>query len=400
MRVLFTNQPASGHWHPLVPLAQALASAGHEVAFASLPAFCPTIEAKGFRTFPVGVDETKEDARQINEQLASCTEQPPALAVLRYVFAGIRADRMLPDVLDLISDWHPDVLVRDSAELTACVAAERAGIPHVVFQVAAPVPWYIHAMSEPLNRLLASVGLAAGEPADILYHYLMLYPRPRSLWNPDIPAPPTMHNFRYTGFSQSGNEALPDWVAALDERPTIYATLGTIMNERTDLLSAILDGLREEPINLILTIGRNRSPQDFGEQPPNVHIERYIPQSMLLPFCDLVITHGGSGTMMDALSFGLPMIIIPVGADQPVNARLCAELGVARVVAPAGRTEAELAQDIRKATQEVLRNPTYRENAQRLRKEMEDLPGLEYPISLLETLAAKRAPLVAHPHTN
>ena len=170
MRVLFTNQPMSGHWHPLVPLAQALASAGHEVAFASLPGFRSTIEAKGFRTFPVGVDQTQEEAQQISEQMASCTEQPPSLAVLRYVFAGIRADRMLPDLLDLVSDWRPDVLVRDSAELTACVAAERAGIPHVVFQVGAPVPWFIRAMTDPLNCLLASVGLrTAVEPADILF---------------------------------------------------------------------------------------------------------------------------------------------------------------------------------------------------------------------------------------
>ncbi len=400
MRVLFTNQPMSGHWHPLVPLAQALTSVGHEVAFASTPGFCLSMEAKGFRTFPVGADETEEEAQQIGEQLANSNEQPPSVAVLRYRFAGIRADRMLPDILDLISDWHPDVLVRDSAELTACVAAERAGIPHAVFQVAAPVPWYIRAMSEPLNRLLASVGLSIAEPADILYRYLMFYPRPRGLWNPDVPAPPTMHAFRYTVFSQSGNEILPEWVAGLEERPTVYATLGTVMNDRTDLLSAILDGLRGEPINLILTVGRDGSPQDFGEQPPHVHIERYIPQNMLLPLCDLVITHGGSGTMMDALSFGLPMVMIPISADQPVNAQLCTRLGVARLVTPVGRTEAELAEDIRNATQQVLRNPTYRQNAQRLLKEMEDLPGLEYPVSLLETLATKRVPLVAHPHPN
>jgi UDP:flavonoid glycosyltransferase YjiC (YdhE family) len=400
VRVLFTNQPLSGHWHPLVPLAQALAAAGHEVAFASLPGFCSSMEAKGFRTFPVGADETEEETQQIGEKIANSNEQPRAFAALRYLLAGIRADRMLPDMLDLISDWHPDVLVREHTELTACVAAERAGLPHVVFQVGALVPWFMRAMSEPLNRLLASVGLSASEPADILFRYLMFYPRPLSLWNADLPIPPTLHTFRYTGFSQSGNEALPEWVAALDERPTVYATLGTVVNERTDLLSAILDGLRQEPINLVLTVGRNGSPQDFGEQPPNVHIERYIPQNMLFPLCDLVVTHGGSGTMLDALSFGLPMVIIPSFADQPVNAQLCAKLGVARVVTPEGRIEAELAQEIRAAAQDVLRNPTYRQNAQRLRKEMEDLPGLEYPVSLLETLATERTPLIAHRHTS
>jgi UDP:flavonoid glycosyltransferase YjiC (YdhE family) len=400
MRVLFTTQPTSSHWHQLVPLAQALESAGHEVAFASTPGFCPSIEAKGFRSFRAGADETEEEVQQITEQVASSKERPAPVPSLKYWFAGIRADRMLPDLLDIIGDWRPHVVVREHTELTGCVAAERAGIPHATFLIAAPVPWFMGAMGEPLNRLLASVGLAPGKPADTLYRYLLLYPRPASLWNPDVPVPPTMHAFRYTGFNQSGDEALPEWVADMDERPTIYATLGTVQNGRTDLLSAILEGLREEPINLILTVGRNRDPLEFGEQPAHVHVERYIPQNLLLPLCDLVVTHGGSGTMMDALSLGLPMVIIPISADQPVNARLCAELGVARVVTPDGRTELELAQEILDATREVLRDPAYRENAQRLRKEIEELPGLEYPVALLETLATKGSPLRSQLHTN
>lgn len=400
IRVLFTTQPTSSHWHPLVPLAQALVSAGHEVAFASTPGFCPTIEANGFRSFRAGADETEEEIQQIAQQVAASEERPPVVAILKYRFAGIRADRMLPDMLEIVGGWHPDVVVREHSELTGCVAAERVGIPHATFQIAAPAPWFLPAMDGPLNRLRASVGLAPGEPADILYSYLLLYPRPPSLWNPHIPVPPTMHTWAYTGFSQSGEEALPEWVAELEERPTVYATLGTVVNERTDLLSAILEGLREEPINLILTVGRNRDPRELGEQPAHVHVERYIPQNMLLALCDLVVTHGGSGTMMDALSFGLPMVIIPITADQPVNARLCAELGVARVVTPEGRTEQELAHEIRNAAQEVLRDRAYRENAQRLHKEMEELPGLEYPVALLETLATKGIPLRAHPRTN
>lgn len=405
MRVLFTTQPAASHWYQLVPLAQALESAGHEVAFASTPGFCPTIEAKGFRSFRAGADETEEEARQIREQVAKSEELPPQVPAMRYGFAGIRADRTLPDLLAIILDWNPHVVVREHTEFAGCVAAERVGIPHATYQLAAPALFFFRAVEEPLNRLLASVGLpsaAAGKPADILYRYLLLYPRPLSLWGRDVSAPDTMRVFRYTGFDQSAEGALPEWVGELqmqpngqaERRPLLYATLGTVNNDRTDILSAILEGLREEPINLILTVGRNRDPLDFGEQPAHVHIERYIPQNMLLPRCDLVITHGGSGTMLDALSLGLPMVIIPIFADQPINAQLCAELGVARVVTPEGRTQHELAQEIRNATQEVLRNPAYRANAHRLCKELEELPGLEYPVALLETLVTKhgRAP--------
>ena len=63
MRVLFTTNPGSGHWHPLVPFAEALQTAGHEVAFATTPAACTSIAGLGFRCIPVGAEETVENAK-------------------------------------------------------------------------------------------------------------------------------------------------------------------------------------------------------------------------------------------------------------------------------------------------------------------------------------------------
>ena len=138
MRVLFTTQPAASHWYQLVPLAQALESAGHEVAFASTPGFCPTMEAKGFRSFRAGADWTEEEVQQITEQVARSEELPRQVPYMKYWFAGIMADRTLPDLLDIIRDWRPHVVVREHTEFAGCVAAERAGIPHATYQLAAP----------------------------------------------------------------------------------------------------------------------------------------------------------------------------------------------------------------------------------------------------------------------
>jgi MGT family glycosyltransferase len=225
----------------------------------------------------------------------------------------------------------------------------------------------------------------------MLYRYLLLFPRPPGLWNPAVPPPGTMHPFRYAGFSQSGEEALPEWVAGLEERPTIYATMGTAFNSTTEILSAILEGLGPEAVNLILTVGRDRDPTEFGPQPDNVHVERYIPQNLLLPYCDLVVCHGGSGTIMDAISHGIPMVIIPTGADQPDNAQICAAAGVAKVVGPSER----MASNIRQAALEVLTVPAYSQNVRRLCEETEGLPGLDYVVGLLERLAVERTPLFA-----
>jgi UDP:flavonoid glycosyltransferase YjiC (YdhE family) len=64
MRVLFTTNHGSGHWHPLIPFAHALEAAGHEVAFAAAPTPGAAIGALGFRYFTVGRDETSEETQE------------------------------------------------------------------------------------------------------------------------------------------------------------------------------------------------------------------------------------------------------------------------------------------------------------------------------------------------
>lgn len=406
MRVLFTHQPGFGHWHPLVPLAQALEAAGHEVAFATVPTFCPKVEANGFRCFPVGAAETDEELRQRGEQQASLTPEQRAAFMWTNVFAGVRAERSLLDMLAVAREWQPAVIVRDLTEFAGLIAAESLGIPHATLQVAVYRPQLHSLILAPLNRLRETVGglsfaqflepIPPQQDPDLPHRYLMLSPRPPSFQDPATPLPPTSHAIRHVGFNASTEEQLPTWVAELPEigwrpTPTVYATLGTVFNHLNGIFSAILEGLRDEPINLILTVGHNQSPADFGAQPPNVHIEQYIPQSLLLPHCDLIITHGGSGTVMDALSHGLPMVIIPIAADQPPNAQSCARLGVARVIQPDQRTP----EAIREATRDVLQNPNYRQNAQRIRDEMQALPGWEYAVELLERLATEKAPILS-----
>jgi UDP:flavonoid glycosyltransferase YjiC (YdhE family) len=61
MRVLFTTSPGVGHFHPLVPLARALAAAGHEVAVACARAFGPTVAATGLQSVSAGVDWLAEE---------------------------------------------------------------------------------------------------------------------------------------------------------------------------------------------------------------------------------------------------------------------------------------------------------------------------------------------------
>lgn len=104
-----------------------------------------------------------------------------------------------------------------------------------------------------------------------------------------------------------------------------------------------------------------------------------------------VVQQEGFSTVTGALNAGLPLVIIPVGADQPYNADRYAALGVAMVILAAERsTEA-----IRTATRAVLENPAFRRNAERVRDEMAALPGPEHAVTLLKYLAREQQPMLA-----
>jgi UDP:flavonoid glycosyltransferase YjiC (YdhE family) len=98
-----------------------------------------------------------------------------------------------------------------------------------------------------------------------------------------------------------------------------------------------------------------------------------------------VVSHGGSGSVLGALAHGLPMLLLPLGADQPLNAARCAALGAARVLDALTATPAE----IRGAVSALLEDPAPRAAAERLRDEIAALPGPEHAVARLEVLRAE-----------
>ncbi len=247
------------------------------------------------------------------------------------------------------------------------------------------------ASSPGLNALRAVVGLPPDPDLESLARYLFLSPFPPSLQRADVVSPPTLRTLRPAAIGQARDAELPDWLTAHRSRPLIYATLGTAQNRRTDVFAKILAGLRDEPVELVVTVGRNQDTGLFGEQPSHVHIERYIPQSALYPHCAAVVAHGGSGTLIGALEHGLPLVLLPLGADQPTNAEAAEAVGVALVLDPARMTPA----DVRDAVRAVLTQPDYRHNAQRLQAEIAALPELDQGVRLLERLARTKTPIRA-----
>ena len=117
---------------------------------------------------------------------------------------------------------------------------------------------------------------------------------------------------------------------------------------------------------MLTTIGRNNDPAELGPLPANVIVERYVPQADVLPFCDVAVGHGGSGSTLGALAHGLPMLLLPHGADQFENARACAVLGVAQVLMP----DALTAEGVASAVRALLAEPAPRAAAGHVAQEI------------------------------
>jgi UDP:flavonoid glycosyltransferase YjiC (YdhE family) len=395
MRILFTTFAGTGHLHPLVPLAHALAAAGHTVAFAAAPAFCPAVEAVGFPCFPAGIDEPEAGWATLVPALRGVPRVGGAWTTLfmRHVFGDLLPQHIVPDLLTLGHTWRPDLIVRDPGEYGGCVAAECLGIPHATGREGpfrSPTH-YRELFGESLDALRRTHGLPPDPDMAMLYRYLGFAWTPPRFLDSEAYVPPVMHFLRPMPFDQGGVEVLPGWVESLPARPTVYATLGTVFNKRPDLFAAIIAALGDEPVNLIVTVGRTMDPAQFGELPPNVHVEQYIPQTLLFPRCAAVVTHGGFGTVLSALSHGLPLVVIPIAADQPVNAQRCTALGVGRALDVSKVTP----ETVREAVRMVLNEPGYVVQAHRLREEMAALPEPDYAVTLLERLAQERQPMAA-----
>ena len=127
----------------------------------------------------------------------------------------------------------------------------------------------------------------------------------------------------------------------------------------------LLEALSLVECTAVLTVGADRDPHAF-EAPPNVIVERYIPQGEVLPLADAVLCHGGSGSTLAALAHGLPLVLLPAGADQFENAAACEAAEAAIELRPPAVT----VDAIRTSLDSVLGESVYAEGANRLADEI------------------------------
>jgi MGT family glycosyltransferase len=137
----------------------------------------------------------------------------------------------------------------------------------------------------------------------------------------------------------------------VDTDRLIYISLGTVFNQAMDFYKLCLAAFAESKYTVILSVGKQTRIAELGDIPANVIVRNYVPQIEVLQHSKLFITHGGMNSVSEGLYYGVPLIVIPQSADQPVVARRVAEIGAGIRLNQEGLT----AEDLKEAAESVLK---------------------------------------------
>ena len=382
IRMLFTSRPLAGHFEPLVPLAVAATAAGHTIAFATGEPYTSRARAAGFDAFQAGSDEGFREEWSPRfpgfDQLVGDAQRH---FFLTEIFANLELVPRADDLDSVIDVWQPDVIVHEVAELAAPLVATAHGLPYVDLSYGSLIG----------SSLLRAAGEAAAphwrarglEPHPVagLFRYLYVDTCPPSLQSAEIGSVAAVQRLRPAAAERPDADP-PDWLARLDSAAIVYFTMGTVWNRNLNVFRTVIEAVRDEDIGLVVTVGRHNDPASLGPQLDNVLVHQYIPQGVLLPRCDAVITHGGSGTTLGALAFGVPLLLLPQGADQYSNAERIVAAGAGRQLL---RDDVSV-DAVRESLHAVLDDASYRRSAEVIQTEIHEMPDTGDAIRRIEVL--------------
>jgi UDP:flavonoid glycosyltransferase YjiC (YdhE family) len=386
MRFLFTTIPGSGHFHPVVPTAQALQRRGHDVAFAASPTFAPAIEAAGFEAHPAGPAWLERLSDPVMQKIMAGE-----------FFVDLIRMGMVEGIIRAAKATGADAIVRGSGELGGLVAGAILGLP-VASAAPAAAKFYEPMIRPGVARAAAEHGLDGERVTAPDFEILRIDRTPPSLELPGYQAPPNAINVRPEPFDVGGE--LPAWFNDLGQRPLVYVTLGTVMNGNIPLFRLIADALADQPFDVVIALGHGIPREALGKVAGNIRVGGFLPQARIVERSAVVVNHGGYGTVSAALGVGLPLFLVPMGADQPYNTERCitagAALGVIQDQPPGPPTAAPPPftppdpEVIRDGTRRLLEESAFRAAAGAIAAEIAAMPSADYAAERVEEAVLER----------
>jgi MGT family glycosyltransferase len=366
LTVVFMPESAYGPTNNCVGIGKVLEQRGHRVVFAAEASWANRLEPLGFEEELVDLAPpaaTELDAGQFWTDFIIETApefKKPTIEQLETFIKPVWQSLMdgarycEPRLQEILAEVRPDVIVEDNVNCFPALLTHGAPWVRIMscnpLELADPVlppkfsgyasedprPWddfcaeYERSHRElwaETNEWVISQGAPPLEDLEFIHESphlnLYLYPQvadyPRS-------RPPAQTWKRLDSSVRDTEEpfALPASLASSDESGLIYLSLGSLGSADVDLMKRLIAVLEKTPHRYIVSKGPRASEFELAD---NMWGEARLPQTSIIPECDLVITHGGNNTTTESLHFGKPMIVLPLFWDQYDNAQRIDELG-------------------------------------------------------------------------
>ncbi|CAI8939235.1 MULTISPECIES: macrolide family glycosyltransferase [Bacillus] len=337
-RVLFINGGSEGHINPTIGVVQELISRGEEVVYFSIEAFRERIEKTGanVRTF----DDQKFLRAFISGGRNYLSERINGLLHT--------ADIIIPSVLEQIQGEHFDYIIHDSMfgcgrllsqilklpAINSCTsfAQTERSFERMLEQLSQNIPTEIAKRINNDFQILTTkikekYGVEITSPYEVFCNPALLtivyttrefqpfgevFDQTYKFVGPSISTQSTKENFDFT---------------TIKGKSPIYISLGTVFNQAIDFYKLCFKAFENTDHTVVMSIGEKTQISDLGEIPKNFIVKNYVPQTEVLKYTKLFITHGGMNSTNEGLYYGIPLIVIPQSADQPVIAQQVANLG-------------------------------------------------------------------------
>ena len=310
VKIMFASLGAYGHLYPMMPLALACADAGQEVVIATGPPFLARLPLPTVPGYPpqLDLDWAVQETRRRHPDLHD--------SGLQYGHVrDVAAETAAPTMIEQCERVRPDLVIYEAMFTATGVATSVLGIPALAYAIALATFVYrqLHSATLGYQRDTWLQRDRTPPDGDGLLATALVNPVPPTLRQPSdgtatIPIRPVAYN--------EATAEVPQWLAEARTRPRVYLTLGTVSFGAIEVLSRAVAEIAAHDVDLLVTVGPEGEPAALREVPDNVHVERFVAQSAVLPLVDLIVHHGGTGTVLSALEVGLPQLLLPQGADR------------------------------------------------------------------------------------
>jgi UDP:flavonoid glycosyltransferase YjiC (YdhE family) len=378
MKIMFASLGAYGHLYPMMPLALACAAAGHETVIASGTPFLGRLPLPTVPGYPpdLELDWAIQEARRRHPDLHG---EDFSLAM----FADVTAAHVAPTMIEQCQRLRPDLVIFEGMNTGAGVAASVLGIPAATYSISLTTTFYaaLHPLTVGYQRAVWSQRDRRPPEQNGLMATVVINPAPPSVGSAEDTGVP-MIPIRSVAYNEASAD-IPAWLNGPRTRPRVYLTLGTVSFGAVEVLSRAINDIAQADVDILVTVGPEGEPAALGALRDNVHVERFVAQSAVLPLVDLIVHHGGTGTVLGALEVGLPQLLLPQGADQFVNAEILTAMGAVRALP----NDAQQPGAIGEAVQALIGDSPERRAATRLREEIASMPAPSDVVAALVELA-------------